>query len=59
MTWAYKTADGATASPDCLQYVNFYTEDLLCASQGYPTQQQRVSEITICTLKEIFPSLLG
>ena len=34
-------------------------DDLLCAAQVEPTQQQRVSELAICSLKEIFPSLLG
>ena len=32
-------------------------DDLLSATQGYRTQQQRVSELTIRVLKEIFPSL--
>ena len=56
---AHTTADGATASPDRLQYVDAYMDDLLCSAQGYPTQQHRVSETTICSLKEISPSLLG
>ena len=56
---AYKTANSATASPNRLQYIDVYMEDLLCASQENPTQQQRVSEITIRALKEIFPSLLS
>ena len=31
---------------------------LLCAYQYEPTQQQRVSELTIRVLKEIFSSLM-
>ena len=33
-------------------------DDLLCAAQGDPDQQQSLSKLTICALKEIFPSLL-
>ena len=54
---AYKNASGATASPDCLKYVDVYMGDLLCAAQGDPTQQHRVSEITICALMDILPYL--
>ena len=32
-------------------------DDLMSATQGYRTQQQRVSELTLRALKEIFPSL--
>ena len=53
---AYKTADADTASSGRLQYVDVYIDDLLCFAQGDPTQQQWVSEITIRSLKEIFPS---
>ena len=56
---SYKTANGATASLNRLQYVDTYTEDLLFDSHGYPTQQHRVSKLTIRYLKKIFPSLLG
>ena len=31
--------------------------DLLCADQGEPAQQHRVSYLTTCALKEILPSL--
>ena len=34
-----------------------YMDELLCAAKGDPAQQQRVSELTICALKYIFPSL--
>ena len=48
---AYKTVDGKTTFPDRLQYVDVYMDNILCSSQGYPTQQQRVLDITICYLK--------
>ena len=32
-------------------------DNLLSATQGYRTQQQHVSELTLRALKEIFPSL--
>ena len=54
---AYKTANGATAYPDCLQYVDIYMEDLFCSSQENPTHQQRVTELTIRALKDISPPL--
>ena len=45
----YKNASGATTSIDCLKYVDVYMGDLICAAQGDPTQQHRVSEIiSIC-----------
>ena len=34
-----------------------YMDNLLCAAQGDPAQKQRVSNLTIPALKEIFPSL--
>ena len=55
---AYKTAGAQIASPVRLQYVDVYMDDLLCAAQGDPDQQQSLSKLTICALKEIFPSLL-
>ena len=30
-------------------------DNLICTAQGYPAHQQRVSELTICVLKEISP----
>ena len=40
-----------------LQYVDVYMDDLLCAAQGDPTQQQRVSELSTRALKDILPYL--
>ena len=40
---SYKTSEAPTASPGHLQYVDIYMNDLLCAAQGEPAQQHRVS----------------
>ena len=53
----YKTAESKTASSGRFQYVDTYMDDLLHASQGNPTQQQRFSGIKTCALKEIFSSI--
>ena len=57
MAGEYKTAKDLTASPGSLQYVDIYMDDLLCSTQGYPYQQQRVLDLTIRELKKIPPSL--
>ena len=54
---SYKTSEALTASPGRLKYVDIYMNDLLCAAQGEPAQQHRVSYLTIRALKEILPSL--
>ena len=54
----YKTANSSTASTNHLQYVDVYIDDLVCAAQVDPNQQQRFFDLTICALKEIFSSLL-
>ena len=54
---AYKTADDQTSPPPPLgrlQYIDVYIDELLCPTQGDPTQQQQVSNLTIHALKEIF-----
>ena len=43
---AHKTTNGATDSPDYLQYVGVYMDNLFYAKEGDPTQQQKVSELT-------------
>ena len=40
---SYKTSEAPTASPGRLKYVDIYMNDLLCAAQGEPAQQHRVS----------------
>ena len=55
----YYLAPYPTASAARIQYVDVYMDDLNCATQGYVGQQQRVSELTIRSKKEIFPSLLA
>ena len=47
----YKTAEAPTGYPRCLHYVEVYMEDLLCASQGDPTQQHRSSKLAIRDLE--------
>ena len=47
----YNTVNGATASANHIQYVDVYVDDLLCAAQEHPTQQQRISDLTIHALK--------
>ena len=54
---AYSTKPAPTASSAPLQCTKVYMDDLLSATQGDRTQQQRVSKITLRALKEIFPSL--
>ena len=54
---AYHTSVAPPASPDRLQYVDVYMDDLLCAAQGGAAQKKRVSELMLCTLNEIFPSV--
>ena len=53
----YKTYEAPKASPGRLKYADAYMNDLLCAAQGDPAQKQRVSYLTISSLKEILPSL--
>ena len=53
----YSTAPSPTASSGRLQCTEVYMDDLLSATQGGMKQQQRVSELTLGALKEIFPSL--
>ena len=38
--------------------MDVYMDDLLYSAQGDPTQQQKVSKLTIHALKDIFPSFL-
>ena len=46
-------------SPDWLQYIDVYMDDLICADQGDDAQKQRVLELMLCFLKEILPSIPG
>ena len=40
-----------------MQYIITYMENLICANQGSAAQQHRVLDLTLCALKEIFPSV--
>ena len=42
-----------------MQYIIVYMDDLICANQWGTAQQQRILDLTICALKDIFPSLPG
>ena len=48
---AYHTSAALLASPYRIQYVGVYMDDLICAAQGDSVQQQRVSDLTLHTLK--------
>ena len=56
---AYHTSATLLASSGQLQHIDVYMDDLLCATQGDTAQQKRVSELTLCALKEIFYSVPG
>ena len=53
----YTTSPSPTSSNKRLQYVNVYMDDLNCATQGDSDQQRRVTELTIRSLKEVYPSI--
>ena len=46
-----------TVSSSRFQYVDFYMDDLNCATQGDVGKKKPASKLTIQALKEIFPSL--
>ena len=49
------TYSAPQAYPVWLQYVYIYMDDLICAAQMDAAQQQRSSELTFRSLKDIFP----
>ena len=42
-----------------MQYINIYMDDLICANQGGASQQHSILDLTLCTIKKIFPSVRG
>ena len=42
-----------------MQCINVYMDDLICANQVGAAQQQRILDLTLCTLKKIFYSVPG
>ena len=46
-----------TISPTTSAFMFVYIDDLMLATQGERAQQERVTELTLRALKEIFPSL--
>ena len=55
----YHTSTTLTASPDRMHYINIYMDNLICANQGGAAQQHRILDLTLCTIKKIFPSVPG
>ena len=53
----YSTTPAPMVSSARLQCTEVYMDELLYATQGYRTQQQHISELTLRSLKEIFSSL--
>ena len=43
----HKNADSATSSPNRLQYVDAYMDNLLCSAQGYPTHHNH-THVMLC-----------
>ena len=56
---AYHTSAALPASPDQLQYIDIYMDNILCATQGDSAQQQRISELILRALNEIISSVPG
>ena len=48
-----------TASPSRLQYADVYVDDINYVTQGDALQQQRVSELVLKALKDIYPHVPG
>ena len=42
-----------------MQYINIYMDDLICTNQEGASQQHRILDLTLCTLKKISPSVPG
>ena len=55
----YHTVSSPTASPSRLQYADVYVDDINCVTQGDALQQQRVSELVLKALKDIYPHVPG
>ena len=55
----YHTVTSPTASPSRLQYADVYVDDINCLAQGDAVQQQRVSELVLRALKDIYPTIPG
>ena len=54
---SYRTIPAPTGSPERLQYVDVYMDDLNCLTQGGPSQQRRVSKLVLRAITETYSSL--
>ena len=59
MLGTYNTAPSPMASPARLQQMEVYMDNLNCAAQGSPAQQQQATELILCAIKDIFLSFPG
>ena len=57
MAGTFSTSPDPKASATRLQCTKVFMDDLMSATQGNRPQQERVTELTLWALKEIFPSL--
>ena len=55
----YHTISSPTASPSRLQHADVYVDDINCVAQGDALQQQRVTELILRALKDIYPAVPG
>ena len=55
----YHTSTAPPVYPNRMQYINVYMDNLIFTNQGGAAQQHMVLYLTLCTLKEIFPSVPG
>ena len=53
----YLTVPSPPASEERLQATEIYMDDLNCLAQGSPAQHQRVTEMVLQGIKDIFTSL--
>ena len=55
----YHTVSSPTASPSRLQHADVYVDDINCVAQGDALQQQRVTELVLQALKDVYPTVIG
>ena len=55
----YHTVSSPTAFPSRLYHVDVYVDDINCVTQGDALQQQRVIELVIQALKDIYHEVSG
>ena len=55
----YHTISSPTASPSRLQHADVYVDDINCVTQGDALQQQRVTELVLQALKDVYHAVSG